>query len=82
VAWGGAPGCSAFSDTYCIPTAKAPHPLATRSWAQLKNDDEDGIYPCTDGEDEAAQDSESAYLADDQMYQETMEMADPGEEGG
>jgi hypothetical protein len=65
--------------TVCIPTAKAPHPLATRSWAQLKNYDSDGISPCTDGEDEAAQDSESAYLADDQMYQETTEMADPRE---
>jgi hypothetical protein len=74
VAWGGASVCSAFSDTYCLYT----HGEST-TWAQLKNDDSDGISPCTDGEDEAARDRESAYLADDQMYQETTEMADPRE---
>jgi hypothetical protein len=43
-----------------------------------KNDNNDGISPCTD--DEAAHDSRLASVANDQiMYQETMEMVDPGE---
>jgi hypothetical protein len=51
-----------------------------------KTDGDGGIFPYTDDNEEAAQDSKLGCLADDQRDQETMEMVDPGEtydlEGG